>query len=383
MKKKKVILVGAYGCGNKGDDAILEGILYSLNDIYDFSVVAGNYGGIEEKFNVKTIQCRMNEGLTIEVIGNLLKFFPKYLLQCFKSDYVLIGGGSLLHDITRYNLLFFSLLQKIAEICGNKVIYIGTGAGPINTNLGKFLCKNVIGKAEKIFVRDIPDYRLLKKIGLKNIELVADMAFTIKTEKKLAKDILNQYGLEKKKYIVVTACEWFKSDNFWNKEKMDFTFQKRKLANLLEMLSNKSEMPIVFLPTVFHDYKLGKELQNLIPDIKMIVLPHTYDCSQMAALVAESWILFGIRMHSIIFAIRAGIPFITSIYDSKVESLIKRCNMEKYVIDFEDVQIENINNLIEDIKNNESIITQNLNKKAEILRKKAQKAIIYMREKDK
>lgn len=376
--KKKAILIGAYGCGNKGDDAILEGIISSLAERYDFTVVTGNYGGIEQKFNVETIKCRMNEGISVAVIANLLFFFPQYIVQCIKSDCVLIGGGSLLHDITRYNLLFFALLQKIAQLFGKKVIYIGVGAGPISTDLGKWICKNIVGKSEKVFIRDMPDYKLLTDIGMTNVELIADMAFTVDTDEIFAKDVLETYGLTRKKYIAMTACEWFKSDNFWNKENMNFNEQKAKLAEVIIQIQSIANLPIVFLPTVFHDYKLAKELQNMITTGQFIVLPHTYDCSQMAAVVAESKFLFGIRMHSLIFAIRAGVPFLTSIYDKKVESLVKRCDMDKYAFDFEKVSETEIRQLVVDILQNSEDVSVALKKKAMELKSFANKAINYL-----
>lgn len=379
--KKKIILVGAYGCGNKGDDAILEGILQSLGDDYDFTVTTGKYGGIKEKFHVPVIQCRMNEGLTISVFGNLLLFFPKYLVRCLQSDCVLIGGGSLLHDITKYNLVFFSILQKIAGIFRKKVIYIGVGAGPINTGLGRWLCGHVIGKAEKIFVRDIPDYKLLDQFGLKNIELTADMAFMVETSNGTADSILQAHGLERKKYVAVTASEWFKSDNFWEKDKLDFTEQTIKLTELIRIIIRTTGMPVLFIPTVCHDYRLGIEIQKQISPEQFIVLSDLYDCSQMAALVAESKFLFGIRMHSLIFAIRAGTPFITSIYDRKVESLLKRCNMMKYAFDFEKILPEDMRAIIEDVIQNEKSISCNLREVGGELKSEALKAVLYMRKK--
>lgn len=32
MRKKKMFCIGSYGCGNRGDDAILQGICHSFAD---------------------------------------------------------------------------------------------------------------------------------------------------------------------------------------------------------------------------------------------------------------------------------------------------------------------------------------------------------------
>lgn len=359
-KKDTIILVGAYGCGNKGDDAILEGLLSHIDDKYSCVVTCGNYGGIRELFNVKTLKCRMNEGMTLPVLMNILLFIIKYTVKCAGCRYVLIGGGSLLHDITKYNLLFFAILQQIASIFGKKVFYIGVGAGPITTDLGKRICRSVIGKAEKIYVRDIPDYRLLEMIGLKNIELTSDMAFSVKTNRTLADGILAKYGFKGKDYIAVTASEWFKSSNFWNKDKMDFSDGKKRMSELIRIMMRVSDYPALFIPTVFHDYKLGLELQEMIGGENFYVLPDKYNCKEMAAIVAQSRFLFGIRMHSLIFAIREGVPFLTSFYDKKVESLVKRCGMMEYSFDFENVTDDDFEKIVLNIMRNEKDISKRL-----------------------
>ena len=101
---RKAIIVGAYGCGNKGDDAILEGMLEKLKYNYRVIVLSGKYGGIKETFGVKTIKCRMNEGFSVPVLISLVGFMVQFIYNVISTDIVIIGGGSLLHDLTPYNL---------------------------------------------------------------------------------------------------------------------------------------------------------------------------------------------------------------------------------------------------------------------------------------
>lgn len=367
--KKELIVIGAYGCGNKGDDAILEGFQNMLGNEYKLVPTCGNYGGLSEILDGsdKFISCRMNEGLSRVVLMNLLKFFPRYFKELGKAEAVIIGGGSLLHDITRYNLPFFFILQILARIRRKKVMYVGVGAGPIQTNAGKKLAKHYLNKSNGVFIREVADYALLKNIGVRNIFLSADMAFSVTTDLTAADNILKKLGVDKKEYIVVTACQWFKSDNFWERDCMDFSSDRKKLAMGIQKLISTYQKKVLFLPTVFHDYKLGEQLERDLNTSEFRVVDHRYNCKVMASIVANSWLVFGMRMHSIIFAIRSGVPFITTVYDNKVHHLLERVKMLDYACEFDKLGTKEFEEILEKLVDSYDDVAEHLKIQAESL----------------
>lgn len=364
--KKKILIIGAYGCGNKGDDAILEGFGETLGKNFELIPTCGNYGGIEQIFSNKVdyISCRMNEGFSIAVLFNLLKFFPIYIKRLNTAEAVIIGGGSLLHDITKYNLPFFFLLQRIAKRKGKKVIYAGVGAGPIGTEKGRKQAKKYLNTSDGVWIRDPADYKLLKDMGIENVKLSADMAFCVETDYCMADAVLSEIGVKRKGYVVVTACQWFKSDNFWKRGEMDFSSDRARLVVAIRKLMECCGEKVIFLPTVFHDYQLGKQLKEEINSDDFIVLHHHYDCKMMASIVANSSFLFGTRMHSMIFAIRSGVPFLATIYDEKVRHLIERVGMNEYAIEFDRIDSSEFEKLIESVLANREKIGETLREKA-------------------
>ena len=62
----------------------------------------------------------------------------------------------------------------------------------------------------------------------------------------------------------------------------------------------------------------------------------------MAEIIENSYLLFGMRMHSIIFAARQKVPFIALLYDQKVLELLKLLGMEKYGIKMGNMNPENV-----------------------------------------
>lgn len=337
--KKKIIVVGAYGCGNKGDDAILDGIYQVFGADYEIIPTCGNYGHLEDFLtsNTKVLSCRMDEGFNCSVMWNLIRFFPQYYRTLKNVEAVFIGGGSLIHDLTKYNLPFFVIVEILAKLRHKKVFFVGVGAGPLNTQKGRMLAKKWLNKSEGVVVRDPFDYHLLKGIGVTNVTLSADMAFAGATNNVDVSELLAKLEVVPEEYIVVTGCQWFTSKNFWDWNKMDFHNEKEKFAGALRRLIALTGKKILFLPIVFHDFSLGIELQEKLCDNRFIVAEHYYHCREMAAIVEHSFFVFGMRMHSLIFAIRCGKPFAATVYDDKVRHLLERVGMEPYIIEFDDI----------------------------------------------
>ncbi len=367
---EKVIIIGSFGCGNKGDDAILDSLNQIVKNEISLFPTCGKYGGLNYIVDEKRIiPLRLNEGFSFSVLRSVIYFFIKYFILLGKSSKVIIGGGSLLHDLTPYNLPFYNLIQLVAKIRKKPVIYFGVGAGPISTEKGKKIINRCLNSCKAVIVRDPVDYGLLKSIGIRNVVLSADNAFVGKSEmsKEEVYKLLNMYDLSPKKYIVVTACQWFKSDNFWNRNNMDFSAEKKKLLIAIQKMLDKSSQKVCFLPTVSSDYDLGIWIKEQLNNDKFIVIDEKHNSREMFEIISNSKYIFGMRMHSLIFAIRAGIPFVATIYDDKVEHLIKRVGMEKYVIPFDRIDSSLFEEKIELLEHNYDLVQKQLiNKKNEL-----------------
>ncbi len=359
--KKNILIIGCAGCGNKGDDAILNGIILQLKDRYNIYVVHGHYGCMGQVWNeiAGKYELRLCEGISLPVVFNVLHFLIKYIVLLRKMDKVFIGGGSLLHDTTSFNLPYFFLLQNIAKLAGKEVVWIGVGAGTIKTKKGTEACKKNLYKAERIILRDLPDYKIVNELGGKAV-LSGDLAFSYKLKEPEDLVFFTRNHLKEKEYIVVTARQWFSSENFWDRNNMNFSKEISKLADLIIHLHDLTDKRIVFLPTVFYDTELGKELKKVINEDWLCVLDDLYSFEEMEYIISKSYMLFGMRMHSIIFAIKSGVPFLCMIYHEKVISLLNRCSMSEYGMDFNDIDSLYIDNKVEDIRINYDIISSKL-----------------------
>lgn len=367
IKKKKIIVIGCAGCGNIGDNLILEGILNTLGTIYDIIPACGNYKDIRPFMGErKYIATPFFKGISISILVKMIPFFLMYWGYLISTDSaVVIGGGSLLHGLTKYNLPFYYLITIIAKVFRKPVFFVGIGVGPLKVKSAKRYLLKIMKLADGVFVREQKDYDLLRQIGYDNVQLSADLAFA---SNRTDANIISELKLIPKEYVVMTASAWFKSDNFWNYKKMDFTNNKKKLIISVKQLYSLINKEIVFLPTVAYDFQLGQELQTELSDIPFRVLPVELNSIQMSTIVENAYMVYGMRMHSLIMATIKGVPFVATIYDEKVESFLERVNRKDCIIEFDDIDGEKFDEKIQYVLSNYGYISKELLFKSEYLK---------------
>ena len=151
---------------------------------------------------------------------------------------------------------------------------------------------------------------------------------------------------------------------------MDFSKETENFAKCIVAVAERLKQPVVFVPTVMHDYSLGEELKRLMPEQDFRIAPGNLNCKAMAEIIENSSFLLGVRMHSIIFAARQGVPFLTLIYDEKVSQLLKRLDMEQYSLPLETVTPEAVRGCVDEVLNDQEEIITLLRARSAVLGKK-------------
>lgn len=360
MKSNKIFTIGAYGCGNRGDDAILQAIIenFSLSDI---TATCGKEKDIDF-LGAKMVRCRLNEGISLKIFFFMIFDSLRMLRILLRSDVLVYGGGSLIHDLTPYNLVFMYFWQFIAQLFRKKVYYFSIGIGPISTETGKKLSRHFLTRAAAVFPRDERGYQICHELGVKNLELTRDAAFMVNRKNQCSGSSLKKENLVSNDYVTVTASQWFSSQNFWKKNSFNFDSQIETLGNALVETIRFLGKRMIFVPTEKRDYLLGEQLRTIINSRDFTVASPELNCKEMAELIENSYMLIGTRMHSIIFASRQGVPFIPLIYDEKVSQLLKLLEMENYAIPLEELSPEVIVNKLNEVEKNYNEIQKNLHK---------------------
>lgn len=72
---------------------------------------------------------------------------------------------------------------------------------------------------------------------------------------------------------------------------MDFSEQIEKLAQTIRLTAHEQGLPVVFVPTVVHDVKLGQILSEKLSDIDYRIVPVEWNCMQMAEIIEKLFFL--------------------------------------------------------------------------------------------
>lgn len=361
LKRKQLFIFGAYGCGNKGDDAILQAISNHFSDC-DLVATTGAYEDIASVLPVKSVRCRLNEGFSIPLLFYMVCDSIRIFQKLAQSDALLFGGGSLIHDLSPYNLPFMFLWHRLARILRKRVYYVCIGIGPVQTHRGKKQCGKWLNLATGLFPRDLRGAEICRTVGATRYLRVCDAALTYTECFAEADELLRQFCLKKGEYICVTASNWLDNENYYKKDQNDKKAEDTiaGLAESLRALKRKLgyTYTLVFIPSEARDVEIGSILRDKLAG-EMICLPTSMDCAQVAGVVENSHIIVGMRMHPMIFALRQGIPVIPIAYDKKIIELMKLFGLSDNVILLEEICPENILAMAERIeRDRERIIAE-------------------------
>lgn len=362
---KKVFVLGSYGCGNRGDDAILQSIAeaFAQRNVRIYAT-CGKFENISKWLPVRAVPCRLNEGFSIPVLISMCRSGIVMTFRILQSDMLIYGGGSLIHDLTAYNLPFMFLWHTVAKIFGKKIVYLGMGIGPIKTDRGKKVCKKYLPQADGLFVRDQRGYDICKGLGIENVRMMKDLVFLLEEKNQCSSNPLQAMGLIKGEYVCVTASQWFDSRNFWDRNSLDFQAQIENFTSCVRTFLEKTGKKAVFVPTVFHDLDIGMKLLSALGTDKIKIVPTKYNSREMAEIIENCYCLLGVRMHSMIFAVKQGVPVLPLVYDEKVSQLLHLMELDRYAIALSEVTPEKVAEITDEILENYSSISELLKKKA-------------------
>ncbi len=164
----KCVLVGNYGVGNIGDEALREYFLKMMPEIEWISVSGSAKGSGEVP--------RLPLGLR-----SLFAPWWKTIAAIAKADALVFGGGSLFTDIESvWACVLWWAYAATAKLFGTPIVLAFQGAGPYGTKLGKHLAMWTYRRASFISVRDEASLTRLRSWELKCTPVLTfDPAFAL------------------------------------------------------------------------------------------------------------------------------------------------------------------------------------------------------------
>jgi len=302
----KLLLSGYYGFGNTGDEAILDGIARHLRRFLPdacIRVISGNPDMIRDQHGLEAVHCT-----------NL----PRVWRWIRESDAFIVGGGGLLQDVTsRCSLIYYLALIYLACLSGTRVFFYTQGLGPVRGRIARWLTGNALSRGQAFYARDVASAAMAAELapGLAEKGLLftaPDPAYTLTPERSGRVEAIRRCtGIRRKRVLLVSLRPWPQLDLL--------------LARWMRQLGAWAQEKNLFLLWVpFHrpaDLEICREGMRLAGGQAALVTEDLTPGEVLALYDGLSGVV-GMRLHSLVFAALAGVPFAALSYDPKVYSFV-------------------------------------------------------------
>lgn len=308
-----VVICGAYGRGNAGDDAILEAILQEMALIdpdMPATVLSKEPKSTRLAYRVRSVS-RTN-------------MFAWHSAMRHAKLYI-NGGGSLIQDVTSRRSLWFYLLNiAVAKRCGCKVQMYGCGIGPVTRENHRRLAARVLNRYVDVITLREPDSREeLRAMGVTKPEilLTADPALTLrKAEDDQIDSVLLRAGIPPQgRYLCFALRQWRGFE------------EKAPLFGAAACYAYKTYGLIpVFTAVEKHLDPAAARLAAQGLDIPHYFLDDAGGAGTIIGALSRMEAVVSMRLHALIFAAGQGIPLAGVVYDPKVSAFLRYTGQDNF-----------------------------------------------------
>lgn len=309
VASRVTVTVGGYfGCGNLGDDAILQAFIeYTHTHYPDMRIFALTKKAKEDsrRFGVRCFNRKNPLSLAIAFLH---------------SDTFLCGGGSLLQNVTgRLSLYYYLCMLRFAKLCGTIPILYAAGIGPLQGKRARHITKKALAFSPYISLRDGESLRFLQMLGIDSgkLHLGADVALLLPKP-----PVFRTYALLKRIDVVQNQryiCVCLKSGKHTEES-------RRTIIAALRIFCRQENMLPIFLPLDKGDVAINAVAARQL-DGKLFLADEPSD---ITAVFRNAEFLVSMRLHGLILATTVSLPSvgIPTANDQKIPSFARLAAQE-------------------------------------------------------
>ena len=344
-----LLLCGAAGFTNRGDDAILWGMLSQLRRRLGPRAVkvAGGpeLGPLLAPFG--------GTALTYDDRAELARAIED-------ADLVILGGGGMLYDIEyqadlarllgdppdRQWLYELVKLASAARAVGRPVMGYSLGIGPLVSTAARQMARFLGDTVQALTVRDQASADLLVECGLSpaRVQVAADPAVLVEPGAGNAvEEWLRAHDLADlpRPWIGLNLRPWFRflgSDQGREEKMAELT---RAMAEVVKGLRSRLGATVIMLPFQHLNDDDGPVLEQvqaaLAADPQVVLVEPPPLPPDLVGVLGRLDLFVGMRMHSLLLAAAAGTPFVALPYSPKVTATAEALDMAAFMHPVEDL----------------------------------------------
>ncbi len=323
-KRDGVLVCGAYGYGNAGDDAILKSILQSvrgLDETVPITVLAKNTESIKKRYRVDSVY-------TLNIW--------KMLFAMRRSRLYINGGGTLIQNATSHRSLWYYLFTLwAARLLGNKVDMYGCGIGPVTGRRNVKLVAKVLNRSvDTITLREPDSVQELESYGVVRPQIILSSDPALALTRAPAEDTefyLKKHGLTPGgHYLCFMLRTWYGFDK-----------KAEAIAKCAEHAYSTYGLTPVFLSlNIFHDIRAAQQVTSHL-SCPYHIIDDGAEPELLISALSYMDAVVSMRLHGLILSSLSGVPLVGVSYDPKIGSFLKYLGTGS-CIDLDDVTAENL-----------------------------------------
>ena len=324
-----VVICGAYGRGNAGDDAILEAILQEMRAIdpdMPMTVLSKDPKSTRLTYRVRAVH-RSN--------------LPAWLMAMHQAKLYINGGGSLIQDVTSRRSLWFYLHNiSAAKRAGCKVQMYGCGIGPVTRDSHRRLAAKILNRyVDVITLREPDSLAELRAMGVTEPEilLTADPALTLsKAPEDEIDSVLLRAGIPPHgKYICFALRRW-----------KGFEEKAPLFGAAAEYAYRTYGLTPVFAAVEKHLDPGAGQMAARGLSVPHYFLDDAGGAGTIIGALSRMELVVSMRLHALIFSAGQGIPLAGVVYDPKVSAFLRYIGQELFV-DLQDLTEADLRHMID------------------------------------
>lgn len=318
-RSRRVILQGAYGNGNSGDDALLLSILSDLKasipDI-DITVLSTNPALTMRMVDEKVIYGRLKS----------FQHFWNNLKAVFTSDLYIFGGGGILGSMLSSLMAGLLVRACMIRLMGGRAMIYAVGSDSLGTRWYNLLMIRTISRlVSTITVRDEISKHYLEQAGLPSAKVLvtADPAFSLQpAAPEQVKTLLTDAGvtLDERPLVGVALAHALSPE------------LQAVFAQVIDHLIMVKNWQVVLFPFERqNDLAVAEAVAQRAQSRPLIMRGH-YSPAELKGLVGHLDVLISMRLHALEFAADMCVPLLAVSFVPKTNSLMQRLGQGDKVV---------------------------------------------------
>jgi colanic acid/amylovoran biosynthesis protein len=359
--RMNIIITNVFGIKNKGDQALLECLLESVDrSIYtdvQLTAVATNPADNEMVYpHIKWIGLPWTSKYKNQYLKKLFILLRALLFLILdlilglgwsqfgrslkQADLVIASPGGYLEDSTwSYFAHLFQLLLSVR--LGKRLVLAPQSIGPIRNSIGRRLTRMVLRHAFSVYCRDSYSYDFAAKLHPSHGGSIVKTTDMVLLSEKLKKTgpcaLISSVG--------ITVLDWGCGGD--ELARSNYIATMRAAVKRLE----QDGLKVFIIPQTSvpgnRDMDVALEVKG---DSGAVLLGQPNSLEEYLSHFSKVDTIIGMRLHSCLLAIMSGVPAISVSYLPKCTDIMGDLGLSEFVVDINELEIEKLMSLVNEVR---------------------------------